>query len=1111
MMDCLRRCCRCKNENTNGPTSYPAVYTSLSAQTGGAVTMPTLTGCNITGPVTMTFGTECVEVKREMEDDTVRSQMSAENKKALRERYEKLLEGIDERNNRKYLCEIYTDLYITDGVSEEVNTQHEVRQIKIRSRRERRTETAITCNDLFHPSPGQACVRTVMTQGIAGIGKTVSVQKFILDWAEGRANQDVDFIFVLPFRELNLVQDVQYSLLKLLLDFHPELRTEVDPNFYHKSKIIFVFDGLDESKLPLSFEENRNLSDITEATSVDMLVTNLIRKKLLPCALKWITSRPAAANQVPPEFIDKWTEVRGFTDQQREEYFKKRIKSETEANRVVSQIKKSTSLYIMCHIPVFCWILATVIQRIQNQRCKRELPQTLTEVFIQFLIIQINRKNMKYGKKNEKRKLLMSNKLMILKLSELAFKHLERGNILFTEKDLAECRIAVSEDLEKSGMCTEIFAEEPVIQKRKLFCFVHLSIQEFLAALYVFQSFLAKNTEALASFPRNEETLHDLLQSAIDKSLQSTNGHLDLFLRFLMGISLESNQKLLQDLLPHTHQSSESLEATAKYIRDIIGQGHDSTERSMNLLLCLLEVKDNSLHEEMKKYLESGTGLSEADCSTIAYMLLMSDDILDLFDLRKYNTLNQGRERLVIAVRNCKKAQFAGCGLSLGSCQVIASALQIEDSPVQELDLSSNPLLDPGSQALCSGLTHTNCQLRTLRLTGCGLTVRSCETLKSALQSETSQLRELDLSSNDLDDYGMQLLSSGLTHKHCKLEVLRLACCKLGEESCRSLASVLESGHSQLRELDLSNNDLTDEGAKELSSGLSHPHCRLQTLSLSGCLITKRGCRCLSLALKSNPFHLRELDLSYNHLEDSGVRTLSALLNQECKLLKLKTDHDALCWLKPGLQKYNCEPRLDPSTALQRLNLSDGNTKVTLEEEKDGTDPKSQHFNVLCTDGLTGRHYWEAEWSGLGVSIGVAYRSVIREGNIYDCEFGDSHMSWCVEIYDTSFTARHSEIDTSIPEPPSGSRKVGVYLDWPAGTLSFYSVSSNTLTHWYTFHTRFTEPLYPAFSFTFMFSCFYGIYISSSVTISQIHTERAPSLPLPDWNEEEEEEAERGL
>ncbi|XP_041948047.1 NACHT, LRR and PYD domains-containing protein 12-like [Alosa sapidissima] len=1035
--------------------------------------------------------------------------MSADNKKALHERFERLLEGIEERD-KKMLSEIYTELYITDGVSEEVNTQHEIRQIEIRSQRVRRTETAIRCNDLFHPSPGQACVRTVMTQGIAGIGKTVSVQKFILDWAEGRANQDIDFIIVLPFRELNLVQDVQYSLLKLLLDFHPELRTEVDAQFYHKSRIIFVFDGLDESKLPLNFEENRNLSDITEATSVDMLVTNLIRKKLLPCALKWITSRPAAANQVPSEFIDKWMEVRGFTDQQKEKYFKKRIKCETEANRIVSQIKKSTSLYIMCHIPVFCWILATVIQRIQDQRGNRELPQTLTEVFIQFLIIQNNTKNMKYGKKNEKRKLFMSNKLMILKLSELAFKHLEKGNIFFTEENLAECRIAVSEDLEKSGMCTEIFAEEPVIQKRKLFCFVHLSIQEFLAALYVFQSFLAKNTDALASFPRKEETLHDLLKSAIDKSLQSTNGHLDLFLRFLMGISLESNQNLLHDLMPHTHQSSESLKIVAGHIRKIIRQDYDSTERSMNLLLCLLEVKDNSLHEEMKKYLEWGTGLSEADCSTIAYMLLMSDDILDLFDLRKYNTFNQGRKRLVIAVRNCKKAQFSGCGLSLGSCEVIASALQVEDSPVQELDLSSNPLLDPGVQALCAGLTHTNCQLRTLRLAQCGLTVGSCETLTAALQSETSQLRELDLSYNDLDDHGIQLLTRGLTQKYCKLEVLRLAFCKL-RESFRNLASVLQSGHSQLRELDLSNNDLTDDGAIELSTGLSHPHCRLRTLRLSGCLITKRGCRFLSLALKSNPSHLRELDLSYNHLEDSGVRTLSALLNQECKLLKLKTDHDALCWLKPGLQKYNCEPRLDPSTALQRLNLSDGNTKVTLEQEKDGTNPKSQHFNVLCRDGLTGRHYWEVEWSGLGASIGVTYRSIIREGGVYDCMFGDSDKSWCVECYDTYFGARHNEIETDIHAPPSDSHKVGVYLDWPAGTLSFYSVSSNTLTHWYTFHTTFTEPLYPAFSFTFMFSRFYGIYISSSVTISQIHTDRSPSLPLPGWKEEEEEEAERGL
>ncbi|XDV22058.1 hypothetical protein PO909_027030, partial [Leuciscus waleckii] len=348
----------------------------------------------------------------------------------------------------------------------------------------------------------------VLTKGIAGIGKTVSVQKLILDWAEGKANQDVDFMFVLQFRELNLIKDHQCSLHSLLLDFHPELK-ELDSKIYDDCKVVFIFDGLDEYRITLMFSDDEKVSDVDETSSVGVLISNLIKGDLLPSAHIWITSRPAAANQIPSKYINRVTEIQGFNDPQKEEYFRKRISDENQASIIISHIKKSRSLHIMCHIPVFCWITSTVLQNI--------LKQDLTEMYIRFLLIQINMRNQKYEERDPE-KLLQSNRDMILKLAELAHKQLMKGNVMFYEEDLIESDIDVTDASVYSGICTEIFKEESVIHQKKVYCFIHLSFQEFLAAFYEFHS--------------QQKSLDMRLKEVIDESLQ-----------------MESNQRLLQDLL----------------------------------------------------------------------------------------------------------------------------------------------------------------------------------------------------------------------------------------------------------------------------------------------------------------------------------------------------------------------------------------------------------------------------------------------------------------------------------------------------------------------------------------------------------------------------------
>ncbi|XP_071384436.1 NLR family CARD domain-containing protein 3-like [Centroberyx affinis] len=894
-------------------------------------------------------------------------------KSNLKEKSQCVFEGIAKAGNPTLLNQIYTELYITEGGSGEVNDEHEVRQIETASRKPARPETPIKCEDIFKPLPGRdQPTRTLMTKGVAGIGKTVLTQKFTLDWAEDKANQDIWFTFPFTFRELNLLKGKKYSLVELLHHFFIETK-EAGICRFDKFQVVFIFDGLDECRLPLDFKNNGILTDVTESTSVDVLLTNLIKGKLLPSARLWITTRPAAANQIPPECVDVVTEVRGFTDPQKEEYFRKRFRDEEQASRIISHIKTSRSLHIMCHIPVFCWITATVLDHGLKTSERGEMPKTLalfetplTEMYIHFLVVQSKQGNVKYHGGAETDPLWTTeSRKMIKSLGKLAFDQLEKGNLIFYEADLTECGIDIRSASEYSGVFTQIFKEECGLYQDKVFCFVHLSIQEFLAAVYVIVSFIDSGVNVLSETQstswwsklfRDKSQVNHLYQSAVDKALQSPKGHLDLFLRFLLGLSLETNQTLLRGLLTQTGSNSKTNQETVQYVQKKIRE-NPSPERSINLFHCLNELNDRSLVEEIQQYLRSGRlsreRLSPAQWSALVFMLLSSEKELDVFDLKKYSASEEALLRLLPVVKASNKAVLSGCQLS----------------------------------------------------------ERSCEALASVLSSQSSSLRELDLSNNDLQDSGVKLLSAGLESPHCRLETLRLSDCQLPESCCASLASALKSNPSHLRELDLSNNDLQDSGVKLLSAGLGSPHCRLETLSV---------------------------------------------------------DHGGVQRLKPaGRRKYACELTLDPNTAHRELLLSEDNRKVTEVREEQPYPDHPERFDcwkqLLCRNGLTGRCYWEVERKG-EVYIGVTYRGISRRGEGADCRLGGNDKSWSLICFGNSYSVCHNNRSTFIPSlSSSDSNRVAVYLDWPAGSLSFYRVSSDTLMHIHTFQSTFTEPLYPGF------------------------------------------------
>ncbi|XP_059425799.1 NLR family CARD domain-containing protein 3-like isoform X6 [Carassius carassius] len=696
-------------------------------------------------------------------------------KSRLQDKYQRLSEGLSNHgDSTRTLNEIYTELYITEGGSGEVNNEHEVRQIETVSRRPETQETPINCNDIFKPSPGQdKPIRTVLTKGVAGIGKTVSVQKFILDWTEGKANQDVHFIFPLPFRELNLIQK-HLSLVDLLNHLHTETK-ELKSADYEDYKVMFIFDGLDECRLRLDFRNSRSLSDVTESASVDVLLTNLIKGNLLPSALLWITSRPAAANQIPPECVHQVTEVRGFNDPQKEEYFRKRIKDPSLAERIVTHIRSSRSLFIMCHIPVFCWISAAVLERMMGKAESAEIPKTLTQMFTHFLIFQTKLKTQKYDGKYEidpdqARKTIRS-------LGKLAFEQLEKGNLIFYEEDLKESGIDVREGSVYSGVCTQIFREEFGLQLGKVFSFVHLSIQEFLAALFKLLSSSEQNTGLWNVF---RSPMISLLKREVDKALQSENGHWDLFLRFLLGLSLESNQTLLQGLLRKTVSSSDINLETAAYIKQKIRE-NPSPEKSINLFHCLNELNDRSLEEEVQTYLSrtdvsrlSGVSLSAAQWSALVFVLLNSEEDLDEFNLWKYDRSEECLLRLLPVIKASRKIKLWDCSIGEEGCAALISALRSNPSHLTELDLSYNTPGDSGVKLLSALLEDPHCKLKKLQLSYCSIGEEGCAALISALRSNPSHLTELDLSFNKPGDSGVKLRSALLEDPHCKLKKLHI-------------------------------------------------------------------------------------------------------------------------------------------------------------------------------------------------------------------------------------------------------------------------------------------------------------------------------------------------
>ncbi|XDV23336.1 hypothetical protein PO909_027944, partial [Leuciscus waleckii] len=929
-------------------------------------------------------------------------------KSNLKKKHQSVSEGIAKHGDSKLLKNIYTDLYMTQGASKQVNTEHEVRQIQAAARRQESQEIPVECKNLFEAPEQDKEIRTVLTKGVAGIGKSVSVQKFIVDWAEGKENQDITFIFPLAFREMNLKKKEKQSLTSLISQFFPETKG-LNLARNNKFKVLFILDGLDECRLPLNFDGNETWCDVSSPASLDVLLTNLIKGNLLPSALIWITTRPAAAIKIPPECIDRVTEVQGFNDaQKKEEYFRKRFTDVDLANEIIDNVKQSKSLFIMCYIPVFCWISATVLQNILEEKRSNDVknnqadkasktlqksntedtPKTLTQMYTHFLRFQILQSGRKYD--GEYTPDVSWDKDAILSLGKLAFHQLERNNLLFYDTDLEDCGIDVSKASVYSGMCTQIFKEEKGIILGTTFCFVHLSIQEFIAALYahLFLDIKKKSVfdqESTEQENKNEAMI-DLLKTAVDKALESETGHLDLFLRFLLGLSLQTNHPLLRGLLTQQDDNDKNYKEIVQYIKKKL-EYNLSPERSINLFYCLNELNDQTLVKEIQTQLREGSlssgDLSPAQWSAVAFVLLTSDKDLEEFDLQKFKKSDECLFRLLEVVKISKKALLNDCDLTDRSCSSLGKALN-SDNSLEELNMNNNNLQSSGVIHLCSGLKSVKCKLKILRLSDCSITEEGYKALASALRSNPSHLIELDLRGNDPGQSGVKKLNNLLQDPDCQLKTLRF----LGpaaDEACQYVNRVVGKNPLLLRELNLSGCELGDTRVNQIAALLQDKHCKLNIIQFSDCRITEEGYKALASALRSNPSHLIELDLTGNDPGQSGVKKLNDLLQDpNCQLKTLRflrsPAAEEACQYVTGIVGKN--PLL-----LRELNLSEhklGDTRVN----QISALLQDKHFKlntlILCGCSIT-------EKQCLSMTSALKSNpSHLRELNLSENKLGDS-------------------------------------------------------------------------------------------------------------------------
>ncbi|XP_056230690.1 protein NLRC3 [Seriola aureovittata] len=456
-------------------------------------------------------------------------------------------EGVVRAGKQNLLDIIYVEPQISTCGYRGVHPSHEVESHHLSTLQFPSADTFVGVNNLFRlqKEDGKP-VRTVLTTGIPGIGMSVSVAKFSLDWAELRANKDLQFVIKLSFRTFwflrNKNPSQKMSIMEVIAYHHPECK-EMKYLEEEGCKFLIIMDSFDCYQAPLDWEKAPVINDNNTEAQPDVLIVNIIRGTVLRGARIWILGRRAAVSQIPSQFIDVVTEIQGFSDEMKDDYLTRRFRDATLAANIVAHYRRLPTLVMLAQQPFVCWMVATVFERCYRYRGYGVHPPRLTPFYINILIVQTNRRlQFYYGKCENNLKWSTDDKNLLLKMGKMAFKMLEKKTNVFFEEDVKVYGLNLTEVTVFSGLCTELTAATS--NGRRTFCFIHLTLQEFMAALYVFAMFHTESKNVLDSGMLSKfftskyqtKTAAGLVQCALDLTLNSPLGDYDMFLRFLCGM-----------------------------------------------------------------------------------------------------------------------------------------------------------------------------------------------------------------------------------------------------------------------------------------------------------------------------------------------------------------------------------------------------------------------------------------------------------------------------------------------------------------------------------------------------------------------------------------------
>ena len=737
--------------------------------------------------------------------------------------------------------------------------------------------------------------------------------------------------------------DMSDITLKKFLQIGTELSDKKFENIYeeiskHPEKAIFIFDGLDEFNGNFDCVDNLQPPNDPDISMPGIsLFSKIISGRLLPLATVVVTSRPTANEFYSKITFDRTVEIIGFTEERIEEYVTKICQThgrEDYTSKILNHIQSSSDLLNSCYIPVNCFIVITILfERLEDLRNQTDaLPTTLTELYEAAVT---------HFDKNHFRKLdALSYKKATEELQSLAYKAIETRQLIFDNK-------LFNEQMKQSGLLNCL--SNPYSQAQTQFCFIHLTIQEFLAARHVTQTFSPEEIEEFILSHIKSGKWHLVLQFiagllgkeikmfqkdrykdcvlAFAKSFELTSGN-DvwavgrnytslLIMRCLREVQVEEIVKEacettalndiigLNDLRLRSHQSTSSDWSAVFYfckhmknLKKLYLSGTNWSQESYQEALRMLQErcveelllgKPNCCNtgNVFKTLMESKCSLTHKQCSKLIALHIVNHDLTNK-NLLSMSEFFRNGHGISLKKLHLSFSKISSHEFITSLCDVVNHKLCPE---LAWLDLAENDIGD-GLTKLCHTLTKQKSKLTKLDIVCCSLTNECLPVVCELLRNECCNLIDLKLSNNKgINDEGIRILCErALTKDKCRLERLDLKESYLTVNCLPILCKTLQNEHCKLSYLSLCGNNITDEGVHILCElALLKEQCKLVELNLTNCLLTDECVPDLCKTLRDEHCRISELYLYHNTFTEKGEKSISEIETQEhCKARGLK-------------------------------------------------------------------------------------------------------------------------------------------------------------------------------------------------------------------------------